>query len=65
MIRERREARAKNENVRYEGIVTEMIQREQVMTTMKLTEILRKLEISEIDFKQSAKFHSEDPSKKS
>lgn len=64
MIQERREARAKNDNSRYEGIVGEIIKREQVIVQMKLTEILKKLDISDLDFKQSGNFWIQDESKK-
>jgi len=63
MIEERRAARSQNDNTKYEKLVNEMVQREQMLCQSKLTEITKKLNISESDFQQAANFWSQDQSK--
>lgn len=63
MLVERRAALARNDNKAYEKICMEMTQREQMLVQSKLTEITKKLGVSDQEFQKSATHWSQDREK--
>lgn len=59
-IADRREALQKNDDKKYEEIVMEMTQREEILVQDKLVEIIEKIGLTEQEFQKNVMFHGQD-----
>lgn len=62
-IRQRREALAEGDDKKYEQIVMEMTQQEEMLIQTKLMEIIEKIGLSEQEFQRNTMYHGQDQMK--